>query len=92
MITIEEKPDRPVCASHGALKWGYFTDTKQGARWVSFVFDEAGHLEPHICDDPERPPPRWRPDDAIAERARKRADGIRVQLGWMAPDEEERDG
>lgn len=90
MIEIPDEPDRPVCAQHGPLKWGYFTGTKQGARWVSFVFDEVGHLEPHVCDDPERPAPRWQPDDVVAERAKKYADEIRVQLGWMAPEEESR--
>ena len=75
MLTIEDKPDRPVCAQHGPLRWGYFTDTRQGARWVSFTFEAVDGLDavlvPHICDDPGKPPTRWEPDPAVAERARR---------------------
>lgn len=76
MLTIEDKPDRPVCATHGVLKWGYFTDTKQGARWVSWTYETvAGFgpvLVPHVCDDPDRTV-RWQPDPKIAERAHRGA-------------------
>jgi hypothetical protein len=89
VIEIEDKPDRPVCASHGPLKWGYFTDTKQGARWVSFVFDEAGHLEPHVCDDPSRPPPKWMPDEQVAEAAHRGAALVRAVLAGDNPFTEE---
>jgi len=82
VLTIEDKPDRPVCAQHGPLRWGYFTDTRQGARWVSFVFVEEGRLEPHVCDNPDLPPSRWQPDPAVAERARRgRALADRVLAG-----------
>lgn len=71
MLTIDDPPERPVCSIHGALKWGYFTDTKQGARWVSFVFVEDGRLEPHQCDSPDPTPVRWSPSEEVAERARR---------------------
>lgn len=74
MLTIDEKPDRPVCSIHGPLRWGWFTDTKQGARWVSFNVETAppfgAVLVPHVCDNPDAPPVRWKPDPAVAERAR----------------------
>jgi hypothetical protein len=53
------------------LKWGYFTETKKGPRWVSFVFDEDGKLDPHVCDDPDPTPIRWSPSEEVAERARR---------------------
>lgn len=71
MLTIEDKPERPVCSIHGPLRWGWFTDTKQGARWVSFTFTDAGTLDPHVCDDPDRSPVRWQPDPVVAERAHR---------------------
>lgn len=73
MLTIPEEPDRPVCSIHGPLKWGYFTDTNRGARWTSWTYETVpvfgAVLVPHVCDNPDAPPPRWRPDPAIAERA-----------------------
>lgn len=69
MIEIPDKPDRPVCSAHGPLKWGYFDDTRQGARWVSFVIEEGGLLAPHVCDNPEAPATRWQPDPVIAARS-----------------------
>jgi hypothetical protein len=71
VIEIPEKPDRPVCSSHGPLKWGWFTDTKQGPRWVSFTVESGGLLAPHVCDNPEAPAARWQPDPVIAARARR---------------------
>jgi hypothetical protein len=71
VITIEEKPDRPVCAAHGPLRWGWFPDTKQGARWVSFTLEPGGVLAPHVCDNPDQAPIRWQPDPVVAERARR---------------------
>jgi len=85
VITIEDKPDRPICAQHGPLKWGYFTDTKQGARWVSFTFVDGGRLEPHVCDDPDPTPVRWAPSDAVAARARAGADLARRVLAGENP-------
>jgi hypothetical protein len=82
VIEIEDKPDRPVCATHGPLRWGWFPDTKQGARWVSFTLEPGAVLVPHVCDDPERPAPRWQPDEVIAERAHRHMDEIRQQFGW----------
>lgn len=93
MLTIPEEPDRPVCSIHGALKWGYFTDTKKGPRWVSFVFDEGGKLDPHICDDPDPSPVRWKPDPVIAERAARGNALVRRVLSGDNPftEEEARD-
>jgi hypothetical protein len=63
------------------LRWGYFTDTKKGPRWVSFVFDD-GKLDPHVCDDPDPSPVRWKPDPVRADRARRGAAlGRRVLSG-----------
>lgn len=73
-ITIDDKPDRPVCSIHGALRWGWFTDTRQGARWVSFTLEQLGDhtaLVPHVCDDPDPTPVRWAPSPEVAERARR---------------------
>lgn len=89
MITIDEKPDRPVCAAHGPLRWGYFTDTKQGARWVSFTFLPGGLLEPHVCDDPGRPPLRWAPSEAVADSAHRGAALARAVLAGDNPFTEE---
>lgn len=72
MIEIEDKPDRPVCSTHGPLRWGYFTDTRQGARWVSFTFEPGGLLVPHLCDNRDVPA-SWRPDPAVAERTHRGA-------------------
>jgi hypothetical protein len=85
VITIEEKPDRPVCASHGPLRWGWFPDTRQGARWVSFTFTENGALAPHVCDDPERPQMRWFPSDAVAATAHRGAALARAVLAGEDP-------
>jgi len=94
VLTIEDKPDRPVCAQHGPLRWGYFTDTKQGPRWVSFTFVEGGRLEPHVCDDPDPTPIRWAPSDAVAARAHAGADLARRVLAGENPftEEEQRRG
>ena len=89
-MEIPDEPDRPVCAQHGPLKWGYFTSTRQGARWVSFIFDESGHLEPHRCDDPARPPIRWEPSEAVAETARAGAALARRVLAGENPFNEEK--
>lgn len=74
MLTIDEKPDRPICAQHGPLRWGYFTDTKQGPRWVSWTHETVpglgAVLVPHVCDNPDAPPVRWKPDPEVAARAR----------------------
>lgn len=71
MLTIPDRPDRPICSTHGPLRWGWFTDTRQGARWVSFTFDPGGVLVPHVCDNPEPTPTRWQPDPVVAERAHR---------------------
>jgi hypothetical protein len=71
VLSIEDPPERPVCSMHGPLKWGYFTDTKQGARWVSFTFEAGGVLVPHVCDNPDPTPIRWSPSEAVAETARR---------------------
>lgn len=75
MIQIDEKPDRPVCSIHGPLRWGYYTDTKQGARWVATWIEIVPGLGvvmvPHTCDSPDRPPARWQPDPIVAERAHR---------------------
>lgn len=75
MLTIDEPPPRPVCAQHGRLEWGYFLDTKRGPRWVSWTHDTVpvlgAVLVPHVCDDPDAPPVRWKPDPVIAERAHR---------------------
>ncbi len=95
MLTIEDKPDRPVCAQHGPLRWGYFTDTKQGARWVSFVFVEGGRLEPHVCDNPDPAPVRWSPSEEVAERARRGrayADEVLATKAKSSIEKEARDG
>jgi hypothetical protein len=81
-MDIPNPPDRPICAAHGPLKWGWFADTKQGARWVSFTIGEGGVLAPHVCDNPGSPAPRWQPDEAIAARAHEHADLIRERFGW----------
>jgi hypothetical protein len=91
VIEIEDKPARPICSTHGPLRWGYFTDTKQGARWVSFVFDESGHLEPHVCDDPGRPPIRWEPSEVVAQTAQRGAALARAVLAGDNPFTEEKD-
>jgi hypothetical protein len=89
VIQIEEKPDRPVCATHGPLRWGWFPETRQGARWVSFVFTEDGALSPHICDDPARPLPKWMPDEQVAETAHRGAALVRAVLAGENPFDEE---
>lgn len=75
MLTIEDKPDRPVCSVHGALRWGYFTDTKWGAKWTSWTYENVPHfgavLVPHVCDDPDPTPVRWAPSPEVAERAHR---------------------
>jgi len=85
VLTIEDKPNRPVCSIHGALRWGWFTDTRQGERWVSFTLEQLGDstaLVPHVCDDPEPSPVRWAPSPEVAERARRgRALADRVLAG-----------
>jgi hypothetical protein len=89
-MDIPNPPDRPICASHGPLKWGYFPDTKQGPRWCSFWLDD-GRLVPHVCDDPERDI-RWQPDEVIAERARHHAGEIRALLAERYPKSITREG
>jgi hypothetical protein len=73
VLTIDDPPERPVCSIHGALTWGYFTGTRQGARWASWTHETVpglgAVLVPHVCDNPDAPPARWKPDPAIAERA-----------------------
>lgn len=85
MLTIKEKPDRPVCSIHGALRWGWFTDTRQGERWVSFTLERLGEataLVPHVCDDPDPTPVKWEPDPVVAVRSRQRMAEIRQVMGW----------
>lgn len=86
MLTIDEPPPRPVCAQHGRLEWGYFLDTKRGPRWVSWTHETVpvlgAVLVPHVCDDPDRPPARWEPNPAVAERAHRHMDLIREERGW----------
>lgn len=92
MLTIEDPPARPVCSIHGALKWGYFTDTRQGARWVSFTLEQLGDrtaLVTHVCDDPDPAPVRWAPSPEVAERARAGADLARRVLAGENPFTEE---
>lgn len=94
MLSIEDKPDRPVCSIHGALRWGYYTDTKQGARWVSSWLETVPGLGPvlvpHVCDDPDPSPIRWAPSDAVAARARAGADLARRVLAGENPFTEEK--
>lgn len=94
MIQIDEKPDRPVCAAHGPLRWGWFPETRQGARWVSFTFAEDGALVPHVCDDPDRPAVRWTPSETVAATAQRGAALVRAVLAGQSPftEEEERRG
>lgn len=82
MIEIPEKPDRPVCSRHGPLRWGWFEDTKQGPRWVSFLTEDGGVLVPHVCDTPDAPAARWQPDAGVAARATRNANRIRQAMGW----------
>lgn len=82
MIQIEDPPDRPICAQHGPLRWGWFPVTKQGPRWVSFYTGDGGVLVPHLCLAYEPVPIRWQPDPVIAERAHRHMDEIRAELGW----------
>jgi hypothetical protein len=84
VMDIPEPPDRPICAGHGPLKWGFFPATLQGPRWVAFTIGEGGVLVPHVCDDPDRGP-RWQPDEVIAERARHHAGEIRALLAERYP-------
>lgn len=74
-MEIPDEPDRPVCSVHGALTWGFFTTTKQGARWASWTHETVtglgAVLVPHVCDDPGKPPARWEPDPLVAERAHR---------------------
>lgn len=86
MLSIPEEPDRPICAAHGPLTWGYFTGTKQGPRWASWTHETVpglgAVLVPHVCDNPDAPRTRWQPDPAVAERAHRGADlGRRVLAG-----------
>lgn len=96
MVTIEDKPERPVCSIHGPLCWGWFPDTRQGARWVSWtvetVDDLGSVLVPHLCDNPDRPPTRWEPDPVNAERSHRGAALARQVLAGNNPftDEETR--
>jgi hypothetical protein len=83
-MDIPDPPDRPICAGHGPLKWGFFPATLQGPRWVSFTIGDGGALLPHICDDPDRGP-RWQPDEVIAERSIRRAGEIRALLAERYP-------
>lgn len=85
MIEIADKPDRPVCATHGPLRWGWFPETRQGPRWVSFTFDDSGALVPHVCDDPERPAIRWAPSETVAETAHRGAELARRVLAGEDP-------
>jgi hypothetical protein len=80
-MDIPNPPDRPICAAHGPLKWGWFPATLQGARWVSFIVGDGGVLKPHVCDDPERGV-RWLPAEVIAERSKLHAELIYEQFGW----------
>jgi hypothetical protein len=80
-MDIPDPPDRPVCAGHGPLKWGWFPTTKQGPRWVSFTVGEGGVLVPHLCDDPERGA-RWQPDELVAARSHEYSEAIYERFGW----------
>lgn len=87
MLSIDDKPDRPVCSTHGPLRWGWFPDTRQGGRWVSWTLESVDGLGavlvPHLCDDPDRPASRWRPDPALAERSVRYGRAIAEQMGWV---------
>jgi hypothetical protein len=88
-MEIEDKPSRPVCSVHGPLRWGWFTDTKQGARWVSFTHETVGVfgavLVPHVCDDPGQPAVRWEPSETVAATARRGAHLARQVLAGANP-------
>lgn len=94
MITIEDKPDRPICSIHGPLRWGWFTDTKQGARWVSWTHETVpvfgAVLVPHVCDNPDPTPARWAPSEAVAAAAHRGADLARRVLAGDNPFTEEK--
>jgi hypothetical protein len=94
VLTIEDKPDRPICSIHGPLRWGWFTDTKRGARWTSWTHETISGLGPvlvpHVCDDPDPTPVRWAPSDAVAARARAGADLARRVLAGEDPFTEEK--
>jgi hypothetical protein len=72
-VLIDDPPPRPVCSIHGALEWGYFPGARKGPRWVSWTHEVVpvfgAVLVPHVCDNPDAPPVRWKPDPAIAERS-----------------------
>ncbi len=94
MLTIENKPARPVCSIHGPLRWGWFNDTKQGERWVSFNIETVpvfgAVFVPHVCDNPGKPPVRWEPSAAVAETARTGAALARRVLAGEDPFNEEK--
>lgn len=89
MLTIEDKPNRPVCSIHGPVRWGFFTDTKQGDRWVSFTFADVPDLGvvlvPHSCTGQGPAPVRWEPDPAVAERAHRGNELVRRVLAGDNP-------
>lgn len=92
-MEIDAKPDKPVCSVHGPLRWGYFTDTKQGARWVSFTLEKVDDLGPvmvpHVCDHPDPSPTRWEPSPVVAETAHRGAELARRVLAGDNPFTEE---
>lgn len=94
MLSIEDPPERPVCSIHGPLEWGYFTATKQGARWVSWTHETVPGLGPvlvpHRCDSPDKQPARWQPSEAVAESAHRGADLARRVLAGDNPFNEEK--
>lgn len=89
MLTIPDKPDRPVCSVHGPLRWGWFDDTKQGARWVSWTHETVpvfgAVLVPHLCDSPDKPPLRWEPSAEVAATSRAGAELARRVLAGDNP-------
>lgn len=91
MIEIPDPPDRPVCSTHGRLRWGWFPDTRQGPRWVSFYTGEGRVLVPHVCFDHSPVPVRWEPSPELAATARKGAALARATLAGDNPFTEETD-
>jgi hypothetical protein len=89
VIEIPDPPDRPICSTHGPLRWGYFPATKQGPRWVSFYAGDGGVLVPHVCFDHSPVPIRWEPDPARAEIAHRGAALARAILAGDNPFTEE---